>query len=410
MEAIIAKPKTRKMQKIFASGRPMPDNLFHHNIEKFKHIKFRCQLNDGSFKTIANKDGSPVSEETACLIAHKIKSEGYTRAPKEEPNYLGEEFGYWIESYILDYLMTKPQSEVYLKGNAGTIRKYFAPIANFPVGTIKQKDLLDCWQKMSPHVQHRVRYNLMEMISFINQDKVRLKLENGNPFVGKRESGFLGKPKPKKVRNYMPKEIFSYLLKASLENGMNFLYDALRIGLVTGMRVTDVITLRWDHLQGDKLVKIITKSINEQNDLCRANGYDLSQHTQILEVIEEAKLRLPKDSDCPFIIFHEYDRQVKSKKKLHRNAVTRFYIANSINKLLDLHPILKDIPNNERPGFHEIRALANMLLDQDGIQAKMRAAFLSHKSETVLRTNYSTQNPVELNWVTAVPRLESVNQ
>lgn len=388
----------------------MPDNLFHHNINKFKHIKFRCQLNDGSFKTIANKDGSPVSEEAACLIAEKIKREGYVRKPKDEPNYFGKEFGYWMESYITEYLMTKTQSQDYLKGNAGTIRKYFAPIADRPVNTITQKDLLSCWQKMSPHVQHRVRYNLMEMVSFINQDKARLRLDNGNPFVGKRESGFLAKPKPRKVRSFMPKEVFSFLLKSALEHDMNFLYDALRIGLVTGMRVTDVVTLRWDHLQGDKLVKIITKSINEQNDLCRANGYDLSQHTQILEVIEEAKLRLPKDSDCPFIIFHEYKKEIKAKKKLHPNAVTRFYIANSINKLLDLHPALKDLPNSGRPGFHEIRALANLLLDQDGIQAKMRAAFLSHKGETVLRTNYSTQNPVELNWVEAVPRLESVNQ
>ncbi|MDS0448611.1 recombinase, partial [Klebsiella pneumoniae] len=95
----------------------------------------------------------------------------------------------------------------------------------------------------------------------------------------------------------------------------------------------------------------------------------------------------------PFIVHRIPERQVKRSKEVsHPTQVAPDYLSRSFSAVRDKLGLCDKMPMDERPTFHEIRALAAHLFDQQGIDPQGRMAHSDAKS-----TKIYTQNHID--WV-----------
>lgn len=95
----------------------------------------------------------------------------------------------------------------------------------------------------------------------------------------------------------------------------------------------------------------------------------------------------------PFIVHRIPERQVKRSKEVsHPTQVAPDYLSRSFSAVRDKLGLCAKMPMDERPTFHEIRALAAHLFDQQGIDPQGRMAHSDAKS-----TKIYTQNHID--WV-----------
>lgn len=95
----------------------------------------------------------------------------------------------------------------------------------------------------------------------------------------------------------------------------------------------------------------------------------------------------------PFVVHRIPERQVKRSKEVsHPTQVAPDYLSRSFSSTRDKLGLCDNLPMDERPTFHEIRALAAHLFDQQGIDPQGRMAHSDAQS-----TKIYTQN--HINWV-----------
>ena len=95
----------------------------------------------------------------------------------------------------------------------------------------------------------------------------------------------------------------------------------------------------------------------------------------------------------PFIVHRIPDRQVKRSKEVsHPTQVAPDYLSRSFSATRDKLGLCDKLAMDERPTFHEIRALAAHLFDKQGIDPQGRMAHSDAKS-----TKIYTQNHID--WV-----------
>lgn len=95
----------------------------------------------------------------------------------------------------------------------------------------------------------------------------------------------------------------------------------------------------------------------------------------------------------PFVVHRIPERQIKRSKEVsHPSQVAPDYLSRSFSATRDKLGLCDHLPMDERPTFHEIRALAAHLFDQQGIDPQGRMAHSDAKS-----TKIYTQNHID--WV-----------
>ncbi len=107
------------------------------------------------------------------------------------------------------------------------------------------------------------------------------------------------------------------------------------------------------------------------------------------KIIEESRDNVAS----PYVVHRIPDRNVKrSKEVAHPTQVAPDYLSRSFSKLRDQLGLSDHLEMEERPTFHEIRALAAHLFDNQGIDPQGRMAHSDAKS-----TKIYTQNHID--WV-----------
>lgn len=111
---------------------------------------------------------------------------------------------------------------------------------------------------------------------------------------------------------------------------------------------------------------------------------------------EELKRIIDNSRDnvaSPFVVHRIPERQVKHSKEVsHPTQVAPDYLSRSFSATRDKLGLCDNLPMDKRPTFHEIRALAAHLFDQQGIDPQGRMAHSDAKS-----TKIYTQNHID--WV-----------
>lgn len=91
----------------------------------------------------------------------------------------------------------------------------------------------------------------------------------------------------------------------------------------------------------------------------------------------------------PFVVHRIPERQVKRSKEVsHPTQVAPDYLSRSFSATRDRLGLCDNLPMDERPTFHEIRALAAHLFDQQGIDPQGRMAHSDSKSTKIYTRNH----------------------
>ncbi|MFM1346607.1 phage integrase SAM-like domain-containing protein [Yersinia proxima] len=117
--------------------------------------------------------------------------------------------------------------------------------------------------------------------------------------------------------------------------------------------------------------------------------------TELKRIIDDSRDNVAS----PFIVHRIPERNNKRSKEVsHPTQVAPDYLSRSFSKLRDKLGIAANLDIDERPTFHEIRALSAHLFDNQGVDPQARMAHSDAKS-----TKIYTQNHIE--WV-EVPHAE----
>lgn len=117
--------------------------------------------------------------------------------------------------------------------------------------------------------------------------------------------------------------------------------------------------------------------------------------TELKRIIDESRDNIAS----PYVVHRVPDRANKrSKETDHPTQLAPDYLSRSFSKLRDQVGVAADLPELQRPTFHEIRALAAHLFDMQGINPQARMAHTDSDS-----TKIYTRDHVE--WV-EVPHAE----
>ncbi|MFY0199470.1 phage integrase Arm DNA-binding domain-containing protein [Klebsiella variicola] len=110
---------------------------------------------------------------------------------------------------------------------------------------------------------------------------------------------------------------------------------------------------------------------------------------ELKRIIEESRDNVAS----PFVVHRIPERQVKRSKEVsHPTQIAPDYLSRSFSAVRDKLGLCDKLAMDERPTFHEIRALAAHLFDQQGIDPQGRMAHSDAKS-----TKIYTQNHID--WV-----------
>jgi enterobacteria phage integrase len=114
--------------------------------------------------------------------------------------------------------------------------------------------------------------------------------------------------------------------------------------------------------------------------------------------------RCRDDMLSPYLIHRKPDRQnnqnYKAKEKKHYSQITVGYLTKTFASIRDKLDCFKNTPLEERPTFHEIRALGIKLYEDQGIDAQ---ALAGHKSR-VMTDKYKKGH--EITWTEVVAGLK----
>lgn len=266
---------------------------------------------------------------------------------------------------------------------------------------------------------------------FVNVPACDIELEHVNAYINQYHSGASANVQNRKVS--FLKKLFSYAVDESLmfdnpatrkkmrrteEKKRQRLsldnFKAIKRAAKPWLRTAMDLALQTTHARLE--VSRIRYSIREPKDgICGCvwleqpeNGIygTLYIHRQKVQKKEESHVAIPIGEELkriiddsrdnvasPFVVHRLPERQVKRSKEVsHPTQVAPDYLSRSFSATRDKLGLYDKRPMDERPTFHEIRALAAHLFDQQGIDPQGRMAHSDAKS-----TKIYTQNHID--WV-----------
>lgn len=266
---------------------------------------------------------------------------------------------------------------------------------------------------------------------FINIPACDIELEHVNAYINKYHANASANVQNRKV-SYL-KKLFSYAVdeslmldnpatrkkmrrteekkrqRLSLENFM-----AIRRAAATWLRTAMDLALKTTHARLE--VSRIRYSISEpKNGVCGCVWFEQPEngiygtlyiHRQKVQKKEASHVAIPIGNELkriidssrdnvasPFIVHRIPERQVKRSKEVsHPTQVAPDYLSRSFSITRDKLGLYNHLPMEERPTFHEIRALAAHLFDMQGIDPQGRMAHSDAKSTKIYTKNH-------INWV-----------
>jgi integrase len=176
------------------------------------------------------------------------------------------------------------------------------------------------------------------------------------------------KEEPKK-RNRITIQQFYKIRQLAIDDGVQWLADAMTIALVTGLRRGDIVSLEFNGNIVDGKIRTVIHKSESQLGLVRAahKQITLKNNREILDIVNRALIsrhlaaRETKEAVelRPAIhIIHDYTARIrKAKGKTHYSQITKDRLSKTFKKYRNRLPELEPLAAHEKCSFHEIRAL-----------------------------------------------------
>ena len=372
----MARPKKPRI----VDGVRLIDGLYQH--ERKIHGKYRLKMPTGEMVRITAQSPEEANKIAAKALANpdlvleKINS---TKPDNTSALY----------QYVCAYIQKREDADASLlsKDNWYTLKKHLYKLAHdfadTPLYKLSFKHLRPWWEQFSHHSQKKRQYIYKDFFSDLIADGL-LKSCEFNPFIENPKAYLKVKPIPPKQRCRLPLDEYWLIYNRAGELGYTFLQSAMGISLLTTMRRGDICDLSFkEHIADNHLKKVISKSEAQKGEHEASRlKWDLTQHTMLRKLINDAREASLKNKRCPYIISHNFNRVNESKEKQHPYQVLPNYLTEKFrsvrNDLLEsgtLDASYKTVT------FHEIRSLSSHLFQKSGNTLSSVQELMAHSDE-----------------------------
>lgn len=190
----------------------------------------------------------------------------------------------------------------------------------------------------------------------------------------------LARPKEEKKRQRLKLDDFKKMLDASAtDRKLHWLNIAMRLSLQTTHATLEVSRMKYRDIK-DGHIRIHRQKVQHKE----ASRVEIPITAELQKVIDESRKMA-----CPYIVQRvgRYREQIGEGCD-HPFQVSSKQISREFSNLRDKLGICSQLSKEQRPTFHEIRALSIHLFDKAGVDPQSRAAHSDAKSTKIYKENH----------------------
>jgi integrase len=156
-----------------------------------------------------------------------------------------------------------------------------------------------------------------------------------------------------------------------------YLQLAMDISIITLQARNEICGMQHSHFRNGFLY-VIRDKVSADSDM----AFIKIQLTGELEEFQRRSRKLD-DTVSPMLIHRKPERTRKEWRegKLHWTAVRPQYLTRDFAEIRDMVPRFKEMPEEQRPTFHEIRGLGSRLYEAAGMSKKAIQALMTHSNK-----------------------------
>ncbi len=178
-------------------------------------------------------------------------------------------------------------------------------------------------------------------------------------------------------------------------NSPTWLQNAMDLALITLQRRQDIVSMKFSDIKDGSIYVIQHKTQKYDTGYLR-----IELSPTLLELVSKYK----DSTISPYIIHRNPDRKFKRPDMEHWTQIKPEMVTRKFKDIRDELPIFQKIPANQRPTFHEIRALGIKLYKDSGENPQELAG---HASEE-MTNNYDSGHD-EIRWIKVKANLKTTH-
>lgn len=251
---------------------------------------------------------------------------------------------------------------------------------------VKMAHFLDHWDGLTRHQQDNLRPELNRFIKWA--------MLSGSITLPSNPIDLLDKKAlPKKKRRRLDVSLLRRVIQVAESREYFGLAHACRLSLMTTLRRSDVVGLRWDSIVDGALCVTVSKSVASRGEVQATRlRWVLAEHPALLEELKECRRQALMNRDCPFVVSH-FGAKVQGKE--HPCQMTPDMVSKQFAECVRIVD-----PEPGHPTFHEIRSLSAALLEKQGTPGETISKIMAHtdRSTTELYLHGHERNFFEVDY------------
>lgn len=394
----------------------LPPHLITHQRKVAGRWRYKGPQGLKTLTKYINKDLSYIDVEDAIAYALKLNKKHYGIKPDtslREPvkdvaafTPLMQAAEDYIESYE-DLNPTKSLNKTW-SNYRGYIRKFSYDFSGKGIDI----DSLEAWfygrDSFSHynHTYHTQKYHRASIGPYIDY-LFRKDLVPGlkiNPLMKGSIGYFKSSEKPVKLRTPLYKEEFDIILQAAIDDGNDLFVLAMKLELATSVRIDHLVNLRFDEWdQETNIVRTMVPKSKAQRGEDKASvlKWDLNAdiNKDILNYYKQAwstRNSVVRDdgvntTPAQHVLHTKYKRIVKHKCRKHYAQLVARDLQDCFLVYRESVPRIAALPLENKPSFHDIRALFALVKWEEGWSQEMISKVLGHADLKVVFNYYGIQ-------------------
>ena len=336
------RPRNRKNQSL-------PPNLYFKNRGKHSYYHYK-HPETGKFHAIGNDKNKAIAAANQ-LNSILIKPVDLVAEVLGE-NTLSDHIDWFYKSVIPSRDYARATLEIY-EIRSRMLREHYG---DHLLADITVKDISDLMEMLTPRPAQQLRQVATDIF----------KTAMGRGLIEVNPAEMTNKPVVRKSRKRLSQEQYDLIFKSA----PRWLQNAMSIALYTIQRREDIVMMRFDNIKNGELYIIQEKT--KKHD----TGYLL---IEIGEPLSRAISKCRDEIVSPYLIHRRPAKKISRKGCDHWTQISKEMVTRKFTEIVDSLDVFESTPKEQRPTFHEIRALGERMYKKAGLNPQKIGGWASEK-------------------------------